>query len=206
MLALMRGITWLNDRIGRAVSLLLLVIFALLMAEVFFRYVYGAPKVWTGELTQLLFGVYAVLAGGYILAHDGHVNVDILHSHLAPRTRAIIDVLTSTLLFLFVGALLYFGAEMAWESMSFWERSQSAWDPPIWPVKLMIPVGAFLLLLQGLVRLARDLMVAFGHPAPQLLPADAVELEEHAHDLPAAQPQGHTHPAHHTGPGGEPRS
>ncbi len=175
--AAMRGITRFNDWLGRWVSLLLLAIFVLLLAEVGFRYFAGAPKVWTSELTQLLFGVYVVLSGGYILAHGGHVNVDILYARLAPRTRAIVDVFTSVLFFVFLGALLYFGSSLAWESISFWERSQSAWDPPIWPVKLAIPVGATLLLLQGIVKLLRDLMLAAGVEPPQLLPAAEEEAE-----------------------------
>ncbi|MGP1679172.1 MAG: TRAP transporter small permease subunit [Burkholderiales bacterium] len=167
----MRGITRFNDRLGSWVSLLLLAIFVLLIAEVFFRYVAGAPKVWTSELTQLLFGLYAVLSGGYIMAHGGHVNVDILHSRLSPRTRAILDVFTSFLFLVFVGALLYFGSALAWESMSFWEHSQSAWDPPIWPIKLAIPIGATLLLLQGMVKLLQDIMTVLGIEAPESLPS-----------------------------------
>lgn len=166
----MRGITRFNDRLGNWVSLLLLAIFVLLIAEVFFRYAAGAPKVWTSELTQLLFGLYAVLSGGYIMAHGGHVNVDILHSRLSPRARAVIDAFTSFLFLVFTGALLYFGSALAWESMSFWEHSQSAWDPPIWPIKLAIPVGATLLLLQGVVKLLRDIMVALGIEPPESLP------------------------------------
>ncbi|HYE40453.1 MAG TPA: TRAP transporter small permease subunit [Ramlibacter sp.] len=162
----MRGITRLNDALGRLVSLLILAIFVLLIAEILFRYLAGAPKVWTGELTQLLFGVYAVLSGGYIMAHGGHVNVDILHSRFSPRMRAAVDVFTSFLFLAFVGALLYFGSALAWESVSFWERSQSAWDPPIWPVKLAIPIGAALLLLQGLVKLVQDVMVLLDVQGP----------------------------------------
>lgn len=170
--AAMRGITRFNDWLGRWVSLLLLAIFALLIAEVVFRYVAGAPKVWTSELTQLLFGIYAVLSGGYIMAHGGHVNVDILHARLPPRARAAIDVFTSFLFFVFVGALLYFGSALAWESISFWEHSQSAWDPPIWPVKLAIPIGAGLLLLQGIVKLLQDIMAALGVETPETLPPE----------------------------------
>lgn len=165
--AAMRGITRFNDWLGSWLSLLLLAIFVLLLAEIIFRYVAGAPKVWTSELTQLLFGLYAVLSGGYIMAHGGHVNVDILYSRLSPRTRAAIDVGTSFLFLVFVCALLYFGSALAWESMSFWEHSQSAWDPPIWPIKLAIPVGATLLLLQGIVKLLQDIMAVFGIVPPE---------------------------------------
>ena len=177
MFAALRGITRFNDWLGRGVALLLLVIFALLMAEVFFRYVAGAPKVWTGELTQMLFGIYAVLSGGYILAHAGHVNVDILYGRLPMRAKAIIDVFTSLLFFLFVGALVYFGSSLAYESISFWERSQSAWNPPLWPAKLAIPLGAVLLLLQGIVKLVKDILIALGIEPPEGLGVDATTQE-----------------------------
>lgn len=175
MLRIMRGITRINDWLGRGVALLLLVIFALLIAEVFFRYVAGAPKVWTSELTQMLFGIYAVLSGGYIMAHAGHVNVDILYTRMPARARATVDIFTSLLFFLFVGALLWFGSSLAYESMSFWERSQSAWNPPLWPAKLAIPIGATLLLLQGLVKLVQDILIAL-----DLAPPDGVSW----HDIP----------------------
>ena len=45
--------------------------------------------------------------------------------------------------------------------MSSWETSYSAWNPPIWPVKLAIPIGTGLLVLQGLVKLLEDIAVAF---------------------------------------------
>ena len=169
--AAMRLVTRINDWLGKWLSQLMLVIFVLLVAEVFFRYVAGAPKVWTGELTQMLFGAYGVLSGGYLLAHRGHVNVDIVYSRFPRRTQAIVDIFTSILFFLFAGALLWFGSSLAYESISFWERSQSAWDPPIWPVKLAIPVGAAVLLLQGIVKLVQDIIVVLGGEPPAL-PAD----------------------------------
>lgn len=159
--AFMNGITRLNDLIGKWLSLLVIVMFVLLLIEVFFRYVMGAPTIWANELTQLLFGFYAVMAGGYIMAHRGHVNVDILYASLSVRTRAILDVVTSFLFFIFLAAVLYFGSSMAWESASSLETSFSAWNPPIWPVKLAIPVGTVLLLLQGIVKLLQDIAVAF---------------------------------------------
>ena len=163
------GITYLNLWVGKWVSRILLMIFALLIAEVAFRHFAGAPKVWTNELAQLLFGVYAVLSGGYILARQGHVNVDIFYSRLANKQKAVLDIFTSILFFIFVIALLYYGSSLAYESMSFWERSQSAWDPPIWPVKLTIPIGAMLVLLQGIAKLLQDILITFGNPPARAL-------------------------------------
>lgn len=164
--AFMRAVTRVNEWVGRTIAWLILPMFVFLMAEVLMRYALGAPAVWTNELSQLLFGAYAVLGGGYLMAHGGHVNVDLVHAKFPPRVRALVDVLTSALFFIFVGALLYFGVSLALESMDTWERSMSAWNPYIWPFKLMIPVSALLLLLQGIVKLLADLLVLFGAAPP----------------------------------------
>lgn len=157
----MRGVTRLNDVIGRAIALIVFAMFAFLIMEVAFRYLFNSPTVWTNELTQMLFGVYAVMSGGYIMAHRGHVNVDLLHSQLPPRGQAVLDIVTSVIFFIFTLALLYFGVSMASESIASWETSYSAWNPPIWPVKAAIPLGTGLLVLQGIVKLLEDIAVAF---------------------------------------------
>lgn len=158
--AFMNGVTRLNKAIGVAVSFLVFAMFVFILLEVFLRYAFNSPTVWTNELTQLLFGVYAVLSGGYLMAHRGHVNVDLIYAMFGPRMRAAIDVFTAILFFIFTLALLYFGYDMATESIGSWETSYSAWNPPIWPVKACIPLGAGLLLLQGIVKLLEDIAVA----------------------------------------------
>jgi TRAP-type mannitol/chloroaromatic compound transport system permease small subunit len=163
-----RAITGLNTLVGRMTAMLVLVMFVLLFAEVLFRYLWRAPTVWTGELSQMLFGAYALLGGGYLLARNGHVNVDLVYASLPRRAQAGLDVLTSVLFFLFVGVLLWQGLSLAMDSIARWERSHSAWNPPIWPLKLVIPLAALLILLQGLVKLASDILVALGHePLPE---------------------------------------
>lgn len=160
--AFIDGITRLNDFIGRWISYLIYAMFAFLILEVGFRYFLGGPTVWTNELGQMLFGIYTIMAGGYIMAHREHVNVDLLYSALPRRAQAAIDVFTSIMFFLFTLALLYFGGSMAWESIQNMETSFSAWNPPVWPIKAAIPVGTALLLLQGIAKLLEDIAIATG--------------------------------------------
>lgn len=154
------GVTRLNDVIGRWISGLIFVIFSLLIFEVSSRYLFGSPNVWTNELAQLLFGLYGVMAGGYVMAHREHVNVDLLHSYLPRRAQAGVDIFTSLVFFIFTLALLYFGGSMAWESIKTMETSYSAWNPPIYPIKAAIPIATFLLLLQGIAKLLGDIIIA----------------------------------------------
>lgn len=175
----MRGVTRLNEFLGRWVAHLIFFIFLLLIVEVFLRYSFRSPTVWTNELAQLLFGAYAVLSGGYILAHGGHVNVDIICGKFPPRMRAWIDVATSVLFFAFAIVLLWQGWLFAYESVEKFETSQSAWNPSIWMFKAMIPLGAALLLLQGIVKLIQDIVIAAGRELPpDLTPAQAHDTRD----------------------------
>lgn len=157
---LINGVTRLNDVVGRWIAQLIFLMSALLIVEVVCRYFFNSPTIWANELAQYMFGIYGIMAGGYVMAHHGHVNVDLLYSHFSVRVRAIVDVFTSVLFYIFMLAFLYFAGSMAWESFQGWETSFSAWNPPVWPVKAFMPLAAILLILQGTVKLLRDIAVA----------------------------------------------
>lgn len=179
MLKLARAITSFNQWIGRTVAWLLLPMFAMLLFDVAMRYAVGRPTIWTSELTQLVFGFYAVIGGGWLLTERAHVNVDIFYGRFPVRKKALVDVCTSFLFFLFIGVLIWQGSSMAWESAMKLETSQSIWNPYVWPIKLAIPVAGVLVLLQGIVRLASDIRVLMG------LPNDEAVFGKQASDEPA---------------------
>lgn len=164
MLTFARAITRLNYWVAMIAAWLIAPIFLLLMADVIMRYVVGSAAIWTAELAQLVFGVYAVIAGGYLLAERAHVNVDIIYGRFSPAQKAKVDLATSFLFFLFMAVLIWQGTDMAWESAAKFETSSSIWNPPIWPVKIAIPVAGVLLLLQGLVRIVADVRTVMGLP------------------------------------------
>jgi TRAP-type mannitol/chloroaromatic compound transport system permease small subunit len=156
--AVLRFIDSLNEWIGRVLALGILIMFLLVLTEVIRRYFFNSPTVWGNELTQLIFGTYVILSGGHILRYGGHVNVDIFYARRSDRTKAVLDIFTFCLFFLFCGMLLLYGGQLAWESLTTLEHTQSAWNPPVYPFKLMIPLGALLLLLQGVAKLMRDIL------------------------------------------------
>lgn len=162
MLKLAKAITQLNLWVGRIASWLIVPLFVLLMADVIMRYVVGSAAIWTAELAQLVFGVYAVIAGGYLLAERAHVNVDILYGKFSTTQKARVDLATSFLFLAFMCVLVWQASDMAWESAEKFERSSSIWNPPVWPVKMFIPIAGVLLLLQGFVRIASDIRTLMG--------------------------------------------
>ena len=128
--------------------------------EVVARYVLKSPTIWAMESTQYLFLATTALGGAYVLRHDGHVNVPILYSRLSTRTQAIVDVVTSLFFFLFMVALFRASWITTVESVVYLEHSPTYWEPPIYPVYIVMTAGIFLIILQALAKLVRDLATA----------------------------------------------
>ncbi len=151
-----------SDWSGRIMCWVWVPVMLLITLEVIRRYVFGAPTVWNLEVVIYLSGAVYILGGAYALRHHRHVNIDVLYSRCSRRIRAILDMVTTPAWFLFVGVILWAGADRAWSAAMRGEGSGTVWDPPIYPILAMIPLGAFLLLLQGLAKFIRDFYVAIG--------------------------------------------
>jgi len=144
-----------NGWTGRVVGLLLIPMMFIMTYEVFMRYIFIRPTLWAMELNQYLLLVVVALGGGYVLLTRGHVNVDIFYGRFGERPRAIFDILTAPLFFLFIILLIWESLDVAIESWQFREHSMIA-HIPTYPVRMILVVGACLILLQGFAQLVRD--------------------------------------------------
>jgi len=159
-------VVWVIDRIngfsGRFVAYWSMIAVFVYYYEVIARYVFNSPTNWAHESMFLMFGMQYLLSGAFALREGSHVRVDVIYQYLPRRGQAVVDVITSLFFFIFTGALLWAGWTFAADSMSAWEVSFTEWAIQYWTVKLAIPVGALLILLQGFAKLIRDLSVAVG--------------------------------------------
>ena len=146
---------------GKLVAFLILPTILFICFDVTMRYIFNMPTNWANELSCFCFGTLWVIGGAYALKNDNHVKMEVLYNRLAPRIRAIVDIITAPLFFIFVGILIWKGWEFALSSLLRLEHSGSFWSPPIYPVKMIIPIGAFLLMMQGLTKFIRDVVKAF---------------------------------------------
>ncbi|MEM9060212.1 MAG: TRAP transporter small permease subunit [Pseudomonadota bacterium] len=163
MTAFARIVTGTNVWVARVMHWVVLALFLLLLGDVLMRYFAQSPIQWSQQLSRLLFGVYAILGGGYLLARREHVNVDLFYGNFSRRKQALVDVITSILFFLMLYVLLVESWSLAADSVSRWEVDHLAiWKAPLWPSKCMIVVAAALLLLQGIVKLIADVMILLG--------------------------------------------
>jgi TRAP-type mannitol/chloroaromatic compound transport system permease small subunit len=81
------------------------------------------------------------------------------------------------LFLLYVGVLLWAGSEFAWDAYAGNERSGTLWNPVIWPYKLVVPLGAALIFLQGLAQLIRDIRALVTGEGLSVGRAEEVETE-----------------------------
>jgi TRAP-type mannitol/chloroaromatic compound transport system permease small subunit len=133
--------------------------------EVLARYVFNSPTNWAHESMFLMFGMQYMLAGAYTYREDGHVRVDVVYLYFPDRIKALVDVITSIFFFIFAVALLWTGWIFMTDALSVWEVSFTEWAIQYWPVKITMPLGALLLVLQGLSKLCKDLVILTGKQA-----------------------------------------
>lgn len=184
--AFVRGVDAMNRFIGRIAMYLIFVLIAVLLWSSISKVAFLPPH-WTLETAQFVMVAYYILGGPYSIQLGSNVRMDLFYGGWSPRTKAWVDAFTVFFLMFYLGVLLYgalgslayalgyfgmapleyfaelFGAlltggfEAAGEKLGFLERSSTAWRPFLWPVKLVLACGIFLMLLQSLAELFRDI-------------------------------------------------
>ena len=152
LLAVDRFSTW----IGKATAWAAVGLTVLISAEVFSRYVLNKPHGWVLDAQIMLYGTLFMMAGAYTLSKNGHVRGDVLYGFFQPRTQATIDLLLYIVFFLpGIVALTWAGWSFANESLAIREQTFNADPLPVYLFKFVVPIAGAVLLLQGLVEIAR---------------------------------------------------
>ncbi|MFC1860917.1 TRAP transporter small permease subunit [Chloroflexota bacterium] len=148
-----------SDRLGKVVSFFIITIALIIGYEVVSRYIFNSPTLWAHETSLMFFAAFATLGGAYALLNRSHVNMDLIYGRLSVRTKAILDVITFFLFAFFCGVLIWTSGKTALKSLLMLEHASTNWEPPIYPFKLLLPVGTFFLLLQGIAKFIRDINI-----------------------------------------------
>jgi TRAP-type mannitol/chloroaromatic compound transport system permease small subunit len=126
--------------------------------EVMARFLYNSPTNWVHESMFLMYGMQYMISGAYAYREDQHVRVDVVYSKLTARGKAIADIVSSVFFFIFALTLLWTGGRFAMDAVNNAETSFTEWGVQYWPVKLTIPIGAMLIVLQGVSKLIKDIL------------------------------------------------
>ncbi|MCF8108176.1 MAG: TRAP transporter small permease subunit [Desulfohalobiaceae bacterium] len=145
---------------GKAISWVILLVVCIIIYEILMRYVFHLPTVWVSESMVVGSGLTYVLGAAWTLQERRHVKIDLIYAHLTHRQRAVIDCITFVFFALYLGIFFWAATEYARRSVMVLETSGSAWDPPVYPIKIALAAGVGLLLLQGTAKFIRDLYFA----------------------------------------------
>jgi TRAP-type mannitol/chloroaromatic compound transport system permease small subunit len=150
LLAFARLIDYVNACVGRAVAWLVLVAVLVSAGNALMRYVFSmSSNAWL-EIQWYLFSAIFLLAAGWTLQRNAHVRIDVLAARLSPRKQAWIEILGGIFFLMPMAVLiLYLSWPMFMQSYVDHEVSADAGGLVRWPVKLLIPAGFALLVLQG---------------------------------------------------------
>ena len=153
-----RAVDAFNEFFGKYVALLILPLVFVVVYEVIARKVFRSPTIWAFEVTVWLYGAHFLLGAAYTYLHDRHVRIDILSQKLPQKAQLWLSVITFVFIFVpFVGCLSYAAVVYAAHAWAVGEHSWSAWKPPLYLYKTVMPVGLILLFVQGLARFIRDI-------------------------------------------------
>jgi TRAP-type mannitol/chloroaromatic compound transport system permease small subunit len=159
-----------NNLIGRAMGWLMLALVLLVTADVVSRYLFNTGAVVIQELEWWAYSIIFLSCAGYTFLYDEHVRVDIVYSRLSKKGQNIVD-LTCAALFLFPMCLLLIWTS-AWFIQASWEVGEYSADPGGLPayyvLKSFIPLGFFLLALQGVANVYRKVKSMQGEPEPKM--------------------------------------
>ena len=172
-----RVIDAVNYRIGRVMMWGLFAMMAILLWSSISKTAF-TPSLWTLEMAQFALVTYYLLGGPYSLQLGSNVRMDLFYHDWSDRRKAGFDACTVLFLIFYLGVLFYGGLGSTAYSLGYWgddpiafftglltgeekigrlERSSTAWRPYIWPVKTIMVVGFFLMLLQAISELFKDI-------------------------------------------------
>lgn len=172
LLKFSRAVDRLNDRIGSAVKWLTLIMVLVGSFNAVARWAtrFSGVSLSSNAYTDTqwyLFSLVFLLGAAYGLNQDIHVRVDVLYSRLSEKGRAWIDLVGSVVF------LVPFCAMMLWVSFPMvrvsWAIREASADPgglPRYPIKAVILIAFFLLLLQGLSEIVKRIEIIWGPGRP----------------------------------------
>ncbi len=186
MRAYVKYVEAVNYVMGRIAMYMLFVMMGILLwssiSKTFF-----VPSIWTLEMAQFALVAYYLIGGPYSIQLGSNVRMDLVYGSWSARTKAWVDAFSVFALMFYLGVLLYgavsstayslgyFGSEpfgFFWEliksffadgtagvkeKIGFLERSYSSWQPYMAPIKIVMTLGIFLMLLQAIAEFFKDI-------------------------------------------------
>lgn len=153
-----------NYIIGRIMMYTIFLLIGILAWSTISKQLFVVPSHWTLEGAQFVLVAYYLLGGAYSIQLGSNVRMDLFYSTWSDRKKAMVDSVTVLFLIFYLSVLLYGGIDSTLYAIKYNELSPSLWRPLMWPVKSVMCFGIFLMLLQSISELIKDIAKLRGAP------------------------------------------
>jgi len=154
-----RYVDSLSEIAGKISCWLVLAVILIATFEVICRRFFNSPTFWAYDVSYMLGGSAGILGAAFTMKHKRHVRIDFFTSMMPAKWKLILDIVFTVVMFfpLFIlGNVITF--QTALESIVKREAIMAGiWQPPIYPLKTLIFISMFLLLLQVTAQFVRDI-------------------------------------------------
>ena len=163
LLAVSGAIDALNERFGWIADWMVLLSCLVSAGNAAMRYTFNYSSNAYLEIQWYMFAAMVLLGAPYTLKMNEHVRVDLIYASISDRAKLWVDAIG---FLLFLLPVMFYLAWLSWPF--FWtsflskEVSTNAGGLILWPVKLLIPLGFTLMILQGVSELIKRIAALMG--------------------------------------------
>ena len=155
------------ERLGNVLNLIMIALVCVVIIVVIGRYFFDIGSIALQELTTYLHATIFMLGISYTLKHDEHVRVDIFYRNFSEKRQALVNV---------IGGLIFIFPMSIFIGWSSWDYVLASWSimetstennglPFIYLLKTVMLIMPFLLAIQGLITVAKNLLTLYGLPS-----------------------------------------
>jgi TRAP-type mannitol/chloroaromatic compound transport system permease small subunit len=163
---LLRLIERLSGVSGEATAWLVVPLILATTYDVVARYAFNAPTQWAYEVGYMMMGAQALLGMAYTLRAGGHIRIEAFSERFSQTGKAIVDLCGYAVV---LPCLCW----ITWSLWSYWisafrsgeQSGQSAWNPVIWPFRLIFFLAFVLLVLQIVAEIIKAVLYLTGRRA-----------------------------------------
>ncbi len=179
LLQFSRLVDGISEAVGRATIWLVLIVVVISAGNAVSRFAFNLSSNAMLEIQWYIFSAIFLFCSAYVLKKNEHIRIDVIAGRLSERTQNWIDVF-GILVFLLPMALLI--GYLSWPVfMNAWNSGEGSPSPGgliRWPVRLLMPIGFALLILQACSELIKRIAFLTGAGPNVLSKANAPSAEE----------------------------
>jgi C4-dicarboxylate transporter DctQ subunit len=155
---LSKGLDYIENVFAFIGAILLAFATITVVMEVVTRYFFNYSFMWVNEISEYILLYIPFLGAAWLLRSNGHITVDIIEELLSRRLRYISDIFIALVGIFICIIFVWYGAITTADVFNRDIRSLTVLQTPQVYVVIVIPVGAFVLMLEFIRKLHRTIM------------------------------------------------